>query len=189
MTHRTTCSLVVLIALTACKDEPVPTWDDATIDQTLFREHFGEGFALATADLDGDGDDEVLYGGRGLAALDATSLDTHHPRWHTPFPKESTKSRDGDNEWVQALATPHIDDDATPDILMLDSHDRAIAVDGSSGEVLWSRTLETTFSPVRMALLHVDGDGVLDFVPSGGTSAYSGATGATLWTVEQPFPP
>ncbi len=184
-------ALLPLLALFACKrdDAPEPpTWEDATVEHAWHREGYGEGFALAATDLDGDGSDEILYGGRGLAAVHAGARAHHTPLWTLPWPKEGPATRGGDNDWVYAIHLVDVNDDGVADPIVLDSQAHATAVNGADGAVLWHTVLDAEFLTVRTALFDADGDDVPDFFPSGGRTAYAGKTGEALWSVDTPMP-
>lgn len=161
---------------------PAPTWDGVAVGTSWHRAGLGEAWDLAAADLDGDGSEEVLYGGRTVAALDAASRATHAPRWTLDWVQTERDVDGADNTWATDLATFDATGDGVLDLLVVGVDNDAHLVDGATGEPVWSRTLETDLFTMRFALFDGDADGVPDFFASGGSAAYSGATGETLWS-------
>ncbi len=163
-------------------------WEDLRFAQRAHRESFGEGFALRAVDLDGDGEHEALYGGRGLAAIDRSSVTSQLPRWEMPWPDRDELTRSGDNDWIMAIEILDLDGDEVDDAIVLTSIEEAFGVSGATGEVLWHTVLDAEFTTPRMALFDGDDDGIKDFFPSGGRTAYSGATGEPLWSIDSYLP-
>lgn len=162
--------------------------DTGALETRWVAPGFAEGWDVAAADLNGDGDDEVIYGGRKLAALDADSVRTRKPRWsvawnHVP---EDDVLDGGDNSWVTGIEMQDITRDGVPDPLVTTSDTDAYAVDGSTGRKLWHNPQTGAGLSFGFAVVDADIDGVADMFPTGGTHAVSGATGEELW--QAPIP-
>lgn len=162
--------------------------DEGVLRTRWVRHGFSEGRALASADLDGDGTSELIYGGRGIAALDGESLETRRPRWsvkwnHLP---EDNVLDGGDNSWTTGLETADATGDGIPDVYAASSDSDAYLIDGATGEKLWHNPLTGTWLSFGIALINADDDAVPDLFPTGGTAAISGATGEELWDTELP---
>lgn len=157
---------------------PPPTWATSALATTAAVPGVGEAFTtVAAADLDGDGDDELIYGGRGLAAIDP---DERKLLWSTKFEDLPFSA---ENAWATGVeAIPSATGDETPDLLVSNSESQLFLVDGATGAVAWSRTVETDLYVTEIALLDADGDGVRDLFPNHTSTAISGATGDELWT-------
>jgi hypothetical protein len=180
-------TMPVMLALVAgCpRPEPEPegpSWDGVEVRKGLHLESQGEGFVLVAVDLDGDGVDEVGYGGRGLAIYDGRGLQTGRPKYAPGWPARGALSRDGDNDWVQQAAVADLGADAGPDLLVLDSTDRLHGWDGATGKYTWNVTLEGTLPTFDFAAADWTGDGVTDVYPSGTDSLLDGKDGSVVWT-------
>lgn len=78
------------------------------------------------------------------------------------------------DRWEDGFATGDLNDDDIPDVVFGTSAGEAVAVNGSSGETLWTYPLPNTSESVNVDIIDVDGDGVLDVVAGG--KATSGNT-------------
>ncbi len=183
--------LAALVLLMACDPDPVKappagTPPDLAVESVWHRAGLGETWSLATADLDGDGSDEVLYGGRTLAALDATSRARHTPRWTVDWLQTDRDVDGNDNTWATDLETFDATGDGVADLLAVSVDNDAHLVDGATGAPIWSTRLSSDLFTTRVALFDGDDDGVPDFFANYGTAAYSGATGEELWSFDFP---
>lgn len=151
------------------------------------RHGFAEGWALAAEDLDGDGTTELLYGGRGIAALDEQAIATHRPRWTVKWNADPANVLSGgDNQWVTGLQLDDATGDGIPDAYVTTSDTDAYLVDGRTGAKVWHNPERGGGLSFGFAFLDADQDGVSDFFPTGTRSAFSGRTGEKLWTAAIP---
>ena len=103
--------------------EPGKLWDRRIIDSS-----FKEGHALACADLDGDGDSEIVAGYRGTG----TSLYVYHPSGHSG---ESWEPQTLDTEMAASgVVIADINGDGRLDV---------VAIGASTGNVKWYENLGT----------------------------------------------
>ena len=174
----------------AAPDAAVPDadpWDEATVERRWLREGFGEPMALAVGDLDQDGHEDIVLGGRGISLVDANARATHHPRWSVDWANDPANIYSGgDNQWVYAMSLTDITGDGVPDVLASSSAKDGYLVDGATGGVVWRVPWEGEHHSTHLALLSADEDGISDVFPTGGRAAYSGATGARLWQADLP---
>lgn len=192
---------LLLCSVTACKDEPLDATPDAgTPDagdpppaptpELLWRaENHGEAFSLSTADLDGDGTNEIIHAGRDLAVFGASDLAANTPRWEANWAFDGEYATlGGDNDWAyDARAVGDIDGDGTQDIVAVTSFLSLIAFSDADGHTLWERPLESTAgTPTQLAIFDADDDGVRDVFVAASSVAYSGKTGAVLWNTNLP---
>ena len=173
-----------LIASASPISAAVPSATD--LDQRWVRHGFAEGWALAAADTDGDGNDEILYGGRGVALVDDRALSTGQPRWSFKWDDvPGDVLAGGDNMWTTGLETIDATGDGVPDALLTTSDSAAYLLDGATGEKVWRAPTDGGLSN-GFALVDADLDGVPDMFPSGSRTVLSGRTGEELW--EAPIP-
>ena len=168
----------------AVRDEPAgppPSWAEAELGTRWVAPGLGEAIVpAAAADLDGDGDDELIYAGRGIAAVDPDG-----PRllWAAKFELSPYGSDTLAASGVRVI--PSATGDETPDVLAANSDGQVVLIDGADGTIAWSRSdLELDFLLTDIALVDADGDGVRDVFPAHGKRALSGATGADLWSAD-----
>lgn len=157
-----------------------PSWERAEVRQRWLREGLGWGNTAIAHDWDGDGNDELVLGGRGVALIDPAHLGAH-PIWSLDW--------EGRTEWEFAYGLRRFDGngDGTQDILVVGSDRAAYLVDGTTGERLWYRFMDTGFLPARMADFDADADGVPDFFTAGDDKVWSGATGEELFDLDLPI--
>ena len=148
------------------------------------REGFAEARDLAAADFDADGSAELVYGGRGVAVLDADAPRTHRPRLTVrPLAEEVDNVLDGgDNQWTTGVEVVSATGDATPDLLYTTSDTDAYLVDGATGRHVWHNPRTGSGLSFGFGLLDAPGDAVPDLFPTGGKDAIDGATGSVAWT-------
>ncbi len=156
-----------------------PTWETSELRSSWHAPGFAENFgALAAADLDGDGDEELLYGGRGLAAWDPQD---GRLLWSFRSPSA------GDDSWITEIrAIASTSGDETPELLVSDAENDLHLIDGATGEAIWSRAVDSFLYTTTFALVDADGDEVPDVFPAYGSRAYAGASGDELWRVSLP---
>jgi outer membrane protein assembly factor BamB len=75
------------------------------------------------------------------------------------------------DRWEDGFATGDLDDDGVPDVVFGTAGGAVVAVDGSSGDSLWTYTVANTRESVNADIIDVDGDGVLDVVAGGKASS------------------
>jgi len=78
------------------------------------------------------------------------------------------------DRWEDGFATGDLNDDGIPDVAFGTSAGKAVAVNGSSGDTLWTYPIPNTDESVNVDIIDVDGDGNLDVVAGG--KATSGNT-------------
>lgn len=145
------------------------------------REGFGEPFVLGVADFNRDGHEDLLLGGRGVAAVEVGER-LGAPMWSMDWiPVRDNVITGGDNQWVYAANIIDVNDDGIPDVTVITSESDSYLIDGASGEPLWHRELEVDFLSTRVAMVRADDDAIDDLFVTGGKSVYSGATGEKLW--------
>lgn len=180
---------VIAAALVTTASPATATHDrDTGILSTHWVRHgFSQGWALGASDLDGDGNDEVIYGGRKLAALDQGSVTTGRPRWEVIWEHVPGNILDGgDNTWATDLELVDVTGDGVDDTLVTSSDTDAYLIDGATGQTVWHIPRTGSALSNGFALIDADDDGIADFYPTGGTQVYSGATGEPLW--QSPVP-
>lgn len=165
-------------------DDGEPGWDAARFAPRWQRDGGGDARAIAPADLDGDGEDEAFYGGRGLFAVDRAARDLHAPAWSLPWPAGADRG----SEAVQtvALFATDADVDGVPDALAVSGRGAAWAVDGASGRALWETTAPGAARGA--AAFDLDEDGARELLLLGSTFAYGGATGEPSWAADLASP-
>lgn len=148
----------------------------------------GESFDVRLADLDRDGANEVVVGGRGVATLDAASLEDGRPRWVNKWPDVENLARGGDYEFVLEMEVADVSGDGIPDIIA-GTGTALHAIDGSTGTSLW-RTLDLGLGGDerggwQLAIADFDRDGVDDVAYASLVDdrirAVNGADGTPLW--------
>lgn len=150
------------------------------------RHGFDQGWAIGSYDRDGDGTDEILYGGRGVAMVDERTFVTGQPGWSFKWDDEPDDVLSGgDNMWTTGVEMVEATGDEVPDALLSTSDSSAYLLDGVSGEKVWRSPTDGGLSN-GFALIDVDSDDVPDMFPSGSSTALSGRTGEKLW--EAPIP-
>lgn len=158
-----------------------PTWDESAFALRWSLPGFGGGLAgPAAADLDGDGDDELIFVGRGVAAIDPEG-----PRllWHAKFTEMGFTAEQGLGSAVRVI--PSATGNEAPDVLVSHYDGQVILLDGATGATVWTRgDLGLDFLLTDIALVDADDDGIRDVFPTHGNRAISGATGEDLWTVD-----
>lgn len=180
---------LVVLSVVAVMPAAVASHDGDTgrVDTRWVRHGFSQGWAVDAADLDGDGDDEVIYGGRKVAALDRASLAGDSPLWEVIWDHVDNDILDGgDNTWVTGLEMLDITGDGVEDALLTTSDTDAYLIDGATGAKVWHNPSTGWALSNGFALIDADDDGISDFYPGGGRTVYSGATGGPLW--ESPVP-
>lgn len=159
-----------------------PSWDGVSVRQRWLREGLGEPAVVRAVDVDGDGQHELAFGGRGIALVDeATRVTGAPPRWSLDWVHDEQPSSGGERSMVWGMERSDVNGDGVPDLIAVTDRSDAYAVDGVTGARLWHAQMQGQFFPARMTTFDADGDGTLDFFPSGGTHAYSGRTGERLW--------
>lgn len=179
---------VLTAARCTCADPPrpppaPPSLADASFELAWKHEGFGEAYVVRAADLDGDGVDEVVVGGRGVAVLDARSLASHHPRLSFDWYGERGAITGGDNVWVTGMELSDLTGDGVADILVTSTDDDAYAFDGADGAALWMQPLESSVLSSGLVLFDPDQDGMMDFFALGSSTVFAGASGAPRWTL------
>lgn len=165
-----------------------PTWDDSTVEQTWRREGFHTWEPVLRAhDVDGDGNDEFVVGGRGVALFDGGTIQGGPPVWSLDWNHTEDPLTGG--EWENAYQLYRFDGngDGTVDILIVNTARDAYLVDGATGEQLWYRQLGAEFLPARGALYDADSDGVPDLFASGQSKVFSGKTGDEIFDTGLPL--
>jgi outer membrane protein assembly factor BamB len=184
---RTFAGLLLVTALVSAMDPAVASEPSVTDPSERWVRHgFAEGWALASTDSDGDGNDEVVYGGRGVAMVDDRSLATGQPRWSFKWDDvPGNVLTGGDNMWATGIEMLDATGDDTPDAMVTTSDSAAYLLDGATGEKVWRSPTDGGLSN-GFALVDADEDGVPDLFPSGSRTVLSGATGEKLWTAPIP---
>lgn len=159
-----------------------PSWETSELALRFAAPGHAENFSLATADLDGDGEEEIVYGGRGLMVLDPADRSV---RWSLKWALESDTP---DNNWATGLRVVAATGDETPDLLVSNSADQILLVDGADGSIVWQRTIESDLFTTGFALVDADDDEIPDVFPWYGGTAWAGADGAPLWSGTFPYP-
>ncbi len=154
--------------------------------RTGVHQGYGEAWALAAHDLDGDGDDELVLAGRNVVVMPDAGLTSNAPRWSHDWAPDGLPTQNGDNDWAYGLAVHDVDDDGTPDVTALTSARRLVALGGKTGETRFDVALQGKGLAVGLVTFDGDQDGVPDLLVTGEGAAYSGRTGAPLFTVDQP---
>lgn len=162
-----------------------PDPSDAHIELAFRNQSHGESWAIAAADLDADGSDELVLGSRGLAAFATDGLQANDPLWTVDWDIPGLSLVAGDNDWAYAVETLEIDGDDVPDFVVATSFLDLVAFSGADGSLLWQNTLEGSF-PTAIALFDGDDDGVKDVFVVGDPRGFSGRTGEELWTSTVP---
>lgn len=172
------------IAMTSPSLAAPPSPD--ALSERWVRHGFAEAWAMAASDTDGDGNDEVIYGGRGVALVDDRTLATGQPRWSFKWDDVAGNVlAGGDNMWATGLEMFDVTGDDIPDALLTSSDSAAYLLDGSTGEKVWRSPTDGGLSN-GFALVDADQDDVPDLFPSGSRTVLSGRTGERLW--EAPIP-
>lgn len=154
--------------------------------QRWVRHGFDEAWAMAALDRDGDGTDELIYAGRGVALVDERTLTTGQPRWSFKWDDvPGNVLTGGDNMWATGVETFDVTGDDIPDAMITTSDSAAYVLDGATGDKVWRAPTDGGLSN-GFALVDADGDGVPDLFPSGSRTVLSGATGEKIW--EAPIP-
>jgi len=148
-----------------------PLWSSSAFEIT----------AIATADLDHNGEDVIVAGDGQWGAVHVYDPNTHLERFSIPNPG-----------WgVSAIAAADMDGDGVTDIVFASAQSYGAplieVVDSASGQIKWSFTPQQgVFSPV--ALGDVDGDGAEEFVVAannqndyGTIEIFDAATGVLKW--------
>ncbi|HHS96956.1 MAG TPA: hypothetical protein ENK08_03530 [Chloroflexi bacterium] len=122
--------------------------------------------ALATADLDGDGDDDLIAGSESSAAAEVVRWSNAILHRNALFPEKATpiESRPAD---VQALAAGDLNRDGIPDLVGGDSLGYVLIWEsgGSPTTALWTEYVVGRIGEVKaVALGDLDGDGDLEIV-------------------------
>jgi len=158
---------------------PPPTWEKAEVRSRWRREGFGWANALLAFDHDGDGDDEYVLGGRGVALIDPADPDAH-PIWSAGW-------EDGtEYEWTYGLARFDGNGDGVEDVLVVATGRDAYLLDGRTGARIWHAAEISGLLPARMALVTGDDDGVPDLFVMTQSAVRSGATGEVLYDLHLP---
>lgn len=161
--------------------------DEGALARRWVRDGYFEGWAVRAADLDGDGSDEVIYGGRGIAALDEGAFSTHVPLWSVKWNHDPNNVLSGgDNGWVTGMEFVEATGDAIPDALVTTENTDAYLIDGADGSKRWYIPRLVGGLSFGFALFDGDRDEIPDLFPTGGSVAISGATGETLWSAPIP---
>lgn len=156
------------------------------VAELAFRnQSHGESWSLVAVDLDDDGSDEVVLGSRGVAAFSTSGFATNQPRWIHDFAGADGTPTRGDNEWAYAMATLNVDGDGVPDLVVTTSFLELIALSGADGSAIWSTAIEGSF-PTGVVTFDAGDDDVLDVFVVGDRRAFSGSTGAELWSADLP---
>ena len=157
-----------------------------SVSERWVRHGFAEAWAMAATDADGDGDEEIIYGGRGVALVDDRTVATGQPRWAFKWDDvPGNVLTGGDNMWATGVEMFDVTGDGIPDALLTSSDSAAYLLDGSTGEKVWRAPTDGGLSN-GFALVDADEDGVPDLFPSGSRTVLSGHTGERLW--EAPIP-
>ncbi len=156
--------------------EPVPEHDWRARRDWHVR---GNAFvrSIEIADVDGDGADELIVGGRRPAVLDAA---TGVQRWWFDWTIDPDDPLyvGGDTDGVSAIAA--VPGDGGADVLTIDEDGHAWRIDGATGALEWKRTLDLRFdSGIRMTLF---GDPAAPlFFAVTGYAAHDARTGDESW--------
>ncbi|MDP2309281.1 MAG: PQQ-binding-like beta-propeller repeat protein [Pseudomonadota bacterium] len=176
--------------------------------ERFVKEGYGAVWSMRPADIDGNGIDELLYGGQGVVALaeDGQPLWTfdlpaveEHPNTNQAKDEKSDDASDqsslelNDQQIAEKLRFMgvHVRELRTAEgtVIVLDSANRIHRLDAATGKLLYTVKLQGDGNACDFALIDADGDTVPDFFPSGGRSAYSGQTGEKLWDADIDFTP
>jgi outer membrane protein assembly factor BamB len=175
---------------------------------------YGAAWSFKGADLNGDGTDELLYGGQSVVAVGADEK----PLWifdlppakamptsekpgerqgygRPPLAEDKDKGKDKDQADEAGARLQffgvHVRDMRAVEgvVFVLDSADRVHQLDAKTGELLYTQALGSEGNACELALFDADGDGVVDYFPSGGKTAYSGKDGKPVWEADVDFTP
>ncbi|MBN1560527.1 PQQ-binding-like beta-propeller repeat protein [candidate division KSB1 bacterium] len=75
------------------------------------------------------------------------------------------------DRWEDGLATGDLNDDGAQDVVLGTAAGDAMALNGLSGEVLWTYAVPNTNTSVNVDIIDVDGNGSLDIVAGGKASS------------------
>jgi len=156
---------------------------------------YGAAWDFQSADLNGDGAAELLYGGQSVVAVGADEK----PIWTFDLPADTGNrrddaARDGKRDKGSGALRffgVHVRDIQTAEgvVFVLDSADRVHLLDAKTGELKHTRELGSKGNACSLALFDANDDGVVDAFPSGGNTAYSGRDGAPIWHADINFTP
>jgi outer membrane protein assembly factor BamB len=110
---------------------------------------------------------------RGLIALNANDL---KPLWRVATDEDTPRG---------SLAASDLDGDGVPDVVMVTKRGRTVAVNATSGKIMWYSTGATDAGSAAFADL--DGDGRLDVIVAAGpafAAGFNGRSGEMIWKAE-----
>ncbi len=153
---------------------------------------WGTGFVkdLATGDMNGDGTQELVVGGRGVGTLTKQSIKRGAFDWLNKWEGVPAGTNTFDDHWVEDMALEDVNLDGAKDAIV-GTREGVFAIDGRTGATLWgangsSDENDFQIGGFRIAVTDLSGDGVPDVafghLIDNHITAVDGRNGSRLWS-------